>query len=130
MPTLDDARAIAATLPQSEERATTGGAAWFVRRRLYAWEAHPWPSTPEEVRAIIEREPVLVVKVASEEEKLAYRQGWPEVFLPQTTSWSEPKIALRLGAVDADLLRELITDAWYSQATRVLRRAFDEEPRR
>lgn len=41
MPWLEDVRAIAATLPGSEERATTGGAAWFVRNKLYAWEAYP-----------------------------------------------------------------------------------------
>lgn len=126
MPTLEDVRAIAATLPDSEERATTGGAAWFVRNRLYAWEAHPWPSIPADVRAIIEREPVFVVKVGFEEEKLAYRQGWPGVFLPQTTAWSEPKVAFRLAAIDQEMLVELITEAWYSQATRALRRAFDE----
>lgn len=82
MPTLEDARAVAVALPASEERATTGGAAWFVRNKLYAWEAHPWPSIHPEVRAVIEREPVFVVKVASEEDKLAYREGWPDVFLP------------------------------------------------
>jgi hypothetical protein len=126
VPSLEDVRAIAATLPGSEERATTGGAAWFVRNKLYAWEAHPWPSVPADIRAIIEREPVFVVKVPSEDDKLAYREGWPEVFLRQTTGWSEPKIAFRLGAVEADMLAELITEGWYSQAPQYLKRVFDE----
>ena len=125
MPSLEDVRAIAATLPGSEERATTGGAAWFVRNKVYAWEAHPWPSVPADIRAVIEREPVFVVKVSTEEDKLAYREGWPEVFLRQTTGWSEPKIAFRLAAVAPHLLVELITDGWYSQAPRYLRREFD-----
>ena len=125
MPSLEDVRAIAATLPGSEERATTGGAAWFVRNKLYAWEAHPWPSVPADILAIIEREPVFVVKVSSEEDKLAYREGWPDVFLRQTTGWSEPKIAFRLEAVAPDLLVELVTDGWYSQAPRYLRREFE-----
>ena len=64
MATLEDLRAIALTLPGSEERATTGGAAWFVRRKLYAWECHPWPSVPEDVRAILAAELVVGVKVA------------------------------------------------------------------
>lgn len=126
MPSLEDVRAIAATLPGSEERAMTGGAAWFVRNKIYAWEAHPWPSTPEAIREIILREPVFVVKVGSEDDKLAYRQGWPQVFLPQTTAWSEPKIAFRLEVVDHDMLVELVTEGWYSQAPRYLRREFDE----
>ena len=125
MPSLEDVRAIAATLPGSEERATTGGAAWFVRNKVYAWEAPPLPSVPADIRAVIEREPVFVVKVSTEEDKLAYREGWPEVFLRQTTGWSEPKIAFRLAAVAPDLLVELITDGWYSQAPRYLRREFD-----
>ena len=125
MPSLEDVRAIAATLPGSEERATTGGAAWFVRNKLYAWEAHPWPSVPADIRAIIEREPVFVVKVSSEEDKLAYREGWPDVFLRQTTGWSEPKVAFRLAAVAPDILVDLITDRSYSQATRYLRREFE-----
>ena len=125
MPSLEDVRAIAATLPGSEERATTGGAAWFVRNKLYAWEAHPWPSVPADIRAVIEREPVFVVKVSSEDDKLAYREGWPDVFLRQTTGWSEPKVAFRLEAVAPDLLVELITEGWYSQAPRYLRRELD-----
>jgi len=125
VPSLEDVRAIAATLPGSEERATTGGAAWFVRNKLYAWEAHPWPSVPADIRAVIEREPVFVVKVSSEDDKLAYREGWPDVFLRQTTGWSEPKVAFRLEAVAPDLLVELITEGWYSQAPRYLRRELD-----
>ena len=126
MPSLDDVRAIAATLPASEERATTGGAAWFVRNKIYAWEAYPWPSVADDIRAIIQREPVFVVKVPTEEHKRAYLQGWPSVFLHQTTGWSEPKIAFRLEVVEPDLLLELVTEAWYSQAPRYLGRAFDE----
>lgn len=125
VPSLEDVRAIVATLPASEERATTGGAAWFVRKKLYAWEAYPWPSVPADVRAVIEREPVFVVKVPSDDDKLAYREGWPEVFLGQTTGWSEPKIAFRLAIVEPDLLVELLTEGWYSQAPQYLKREFD-----
>jgi hypothetical protein len=125
VPSLEDVRAIAATLPATEERATTGGAAWFVRNKVYAWEAHPWPSVAADVRAVIEREPVFVVKVPTEEYKRAYLEGWPDVFLAQTTGWSEPKVAFRLETVEPELLIELVTEAWYSQAPRYLQRAFD-----
>ena len=125
MPTFEDVRAIAATLPGSEERATTGGAAWFVRNRVYAWEAHPWPSVAADVRVLIEKEPVFVVKVPAEEYKRAYLDGWPDVFVGQTTGWSEPKIALRLTRVEPKLLVELVVDGWYSQAPRYLQREYD-----
>ena len=125
MPSLEDVRAIAARLPASEERSTTAGPAWFVRNRLYAWEAYPWPSVAAEVRAVIERETVFVVKVPTEAYKLAYLEGWPDVFLRQAPGWSEPKIALRIAAIEPALLAELVTDGWYSQAPRYLQRAFD-----
>ncbi|MGN6128448.1 MAG: hypothetical protein ACTHON_17970, partial [Humibacter sp.] len=38
MADLDDLRRTAVGLPGSEERSTTGGAAWFVRGKLYAWD--------------------------------------------------------------------------------------------
>lgn len=125
MSSIEDVRAIAAGLPASDERATTGGAAWFVRNKPYAWEAHPWPSIPADIRAVIEREPVFVVKVPTEDDKRAYREGWPDVFLPQTTKWGEPKVAFRLASVDPGMLVELVTEAWYSQAPQYLKREFD-----
>ena len=64
MATLDDLRRTAVGLPGSEERATMGGAAWFVRGKLYAWECHPWPSIPADMRAIVAAELVVGVKVA------------------------------------------------------------------
>ena len=125
MPTLDDVSRIAAALPGSEERAMTGGRAWFVRSRLYAWECHPWPSIPEDVRAIIASETVVAVKVADEMDRLALVQGWPDVFLPRTARWGEPKAAFRLAPIDAQHLQELVAEAWYTQAPKYLRREFD-----
>lgn len=128
MATLDDIRRTAAGLPGSEERATTGGAAWFVRGKLYAWECHPWPSIPEDVRAIVARELVVAVKIADRLDALALREMQPDVFLPPTTAWSEPKVAFRMAAVDDEHLAELVTEAWRTQAPRYLRRAFDDSP--
>lgn len=125
MPTLDDVSRIAAGLPGSEERETTGGRAWFVRRKLYAWECHPWPSIPAEIRAIIASETVVAVKVADEMDRLALVQGWPDVFLPRTSGWSEPKAAFRLAAIEPQLLEELVAEAWYTQAPQYLQREFD-----
>jgi hypothetical protein len=127
VPMLEDVSRIAASLPGSEERVTTGGLAWFVRRKLYAWEAHPWPSIAPEVRAVIAAETVVGVKVNDEMEKAALREGWPEVFLPSTTPWGEPKVAFRLGAIDPQLLVELVTEAWRTQAPKYLRRELDGE---
>ncbi|QEV99586.1 hypothetical protein F6J84_05380 [Microbacterium caowuchunii] len=124
MPVLDDVRRIAAGLPGSEERETTGGAAWFVRNKLYAWECHPWPSIPADTRAIIAAELVVGVKVADRVDALALVEMQPEVFLRTTTSWGEPKVAFRMAAIDQDHLAELVTEGWRVQAPKYLRRAF------
>ncbi|MGL4257535.1 MmcQ/YjbR family DNA-binding protein [Microbacterium sp.] len=126
MAILDDVRRTAEALPGSEERATTGGAAWFVRGKLYAWECHPWPSIPEDVRAIVASELVVAVKVADRVDALALREMQPDVFLPATTSWSEPKVAFRMAGIDAGHLAELVTEAWRTQAPKYLRREFDD----
>lgn len=125
MASLDDIRAVAATLPGSEEKQTTGGAAWFVRRKLYAWECHPWPSIPDDMRAIIAAELVVGVKVADALDALALREMAPDVFLRRTTGWGEPKVAFRMAAIDLDHLAELVTDAWRVQAPKYLRAEFD-----
>jgi hypothetical protein len=123
--TLDDLRRTTVGLPGSEERATTGGAAWFVRGRLYAWECHPWPSIPDDMRAIIEAELVVGVKVADPIEALALLEMAPDVFLRTTTRWGEPKVAFRMVGIDDDHLAELVTEAWRIQAPKYLRREFD-----
>lgn len=125
MPTLDDLRRTADGLPGSEERATTGGAAWFVRNKLYAWECHPWPSTPADIRAIVAAELVVGVKVADELDALALREMAPDVFLGPTTPWGGPKVTFRMAAIDVDHLAELVTEAWRVQAPKYLRKEFD-----
>jgi hypothetical protein len=124
--TLDDLRRTAVGLPGSEERATTGGAAWFVRGTLSAWECHPWPSSPDVMRAIIAAELVVGVKVADPIDALALVEMAPDVFLRTTTRWGEPKVAFRMAGIDDDHLAELVTEAWRVQAPKYLRREFDD----
>ena len=122
MATLDDLRRVADKLPGSEERATTGGAAWFVRRKLYAWECHPWPSVPEDVREVLASELVVGVKVADRTDALALVEMAPDVFVRTTTPWGEPKVAFRMAGIELDHLAELVTEAWRVQAPKYLRR--------
>jgi len=124
--TLDDLRRTAVALPGSQERSTTGGAAWFVRGRLFAWECHPWPSIPADIRAIVAAELVVGVKVADPTDALALVEMAPDVFLRTTTPWGEPKVAFRMAAIDDDHLAELVTEAWRIQAPKYLRREFDD----
>ncbi len=104
----------------------TGGAAWFVRRRLYAWECHPWPSIPPDMRAIIASELVVGVKVADELDALALAEMAPDVFLRTSTPWGQPKVAIRMAGIDSIHLAELVTEAWRVQAPKYLRREFGD----
>jgi hypothetical protein len=124
--TLDDVRRTTVGLPGSEERATTGGAAWFVRGRLYAWECHPWPSIPADIRETVARELVVGVKVGDRLDALALVEMAPNVFLRTTTPWGEPKVAFRMAGIDVDHLAELVTEAWRVQAPKYLRRELDD----
>ena len=126
MATLNDLRRITVGLPGSEERATTGGAAWFVRGKLYAWECHPWPSIPADIRETIAAELVVGVKVADRLDALALVEMTPNVFLRTTTTWGEPKVAFRMAGIDEDHLAELVTEAWRVQAPKYLRRELDD----
>jgi hypothetical protein len=125
MPTLDDVSRAAAELPGSEERAMTGGLAWFVRNKLYAWESYPWPSESAALRELIASEPVMGVKVMDVDEQRALLYGWPEVFRMSEVRWGQPKVLLRLNLIDPQLLVEVVTEAWRSQAPKYLRREFD-----
>ena len=127
MASLDDIRRTADTLPGSAERAMTGGAAWFVRGKLYAWEVHPWPSIPADVRAVVASELVVGVKIADRMDAVALAEMHPEVFLRTTTAWNEPKVAFRMAGIDPEHLAELVTEAWRTQAPKYLRREFDGE---
>ncbi|MCU1410200.1 MAG: hypothetical protein JWR04_907 [Rhodoglobus sp.] len=125
MPGLDDVSRIAASLPGSEEKPSGGGLAWFVRKRPYAWEAVPWPSEAEHVRALVSAEPCIGVCLADEDDKRALVQGWPEAFVASETKWGGPKILIRLGAVDSSHLVELVTESWRIRAPKYLRAEFD-----
>jgi hypothetical protein len=125
MATLDDVSRIAARLPGSEQRLSGGGQAWFVRRKPYAWEAMPWPSTPDRIRSVVAAEPCLGVRVADDDDKRALAQGWPDAVLTSEGGWMEPKIVIRLGAIELDHLAELLAESWRTQAPQYLVRELD-----
>lgn len=129
MPTLDDVSRIAAGLPGSEEKPSGGGLAWFVRKKAYAWESVPWPSEAEHVRVLVSTELCIGVTLPDEDDKRALVQGWPDVFVTSETRWGGPKVIIRLGAVDADHLVELVTESWRTQAPKYLRDDFDGDMR-
>ena len=127
MPTLDDVSTIAGDRPGSVTKVTPYGSTWLVRNKAYAWESHPWPSEAQHIRELVSRELCIGVKVPDDDTKQALVQGWPEVFAVSETSWGGPKVIVRMERVDEQLLRELVLDAWRTEAPKDLVRHYDEQ---
>jgi hypothetical protein len=96
--TIDDARAIAATLPCSYEALVRDEVRFRVGRLVYAAFSHDdtimGVGFPKEERAAL---------VASEPDKF---------LMPRASEMRYRWVCVRLAAIDADELRELLVDAW------------------
>lgn len=69
---------------------------------------------------------VLAVRVAGDGEKQALLAADPEKFFTEPHYNGYPAILVRLPAITPDELRELLTDAWRTQAPKPLIKTFDE----
>src|SRR3954451_18937433 len=105
MVTEDDVRAIALSLPATEERPSYGTPGFRVKGRLFARIREPG---------------VLVVHCASEGEKEFLIGAEPEKFFTTPHYDGYPSVLVRLGAVERDELAELLTEAWLVRAPKRL----------
>ena len=107
----DDVRGLALALPQVEE-VESDGFDFRVGGKGFVW-SYPEraPGQPRRIRTDI-----AVLYVGDEAEKQALLLGEPELFFttPSYDGW--PLVMLRLAAVDAGRLEELVTDAWRMRA--------------
>ena len=103
----DDVRRIAAALPGVEE-IPSDGFDFRVAGRGFVW-SYP-ESVPGRRRRI--RSDIAVLFVGDEAEKQALLLGEPHVFFTVRGYGEAPLVLLRLDAVDAVRLEELIGDAW------------------
>ena len=106
----DDVRRIALSLPHTEERPSYGTPGFRVKDRLFARIREPG---------------VLLVRVADEGEKDFLIRAEPEKFFTIPHYDGHPSVLVRLAAVDADELAELLTDAWQARAPKRVAEAFD-----
>lgn len=111
MVTEDDVRALALTLPETLEKPMYGTPAFYVRGRWFA--------------RIREEGDVLVLPVGSEEEKAGLIAAAPETFFTTSHYDGHATVLVRFGAVDAEEMGELLTDAWRLRAPKRLAAAFD-----
>jgi hypothetical protein len=107
----DDVRRLALALPHVEE-IDSDGFDFRVGGHGFVW------SYPERVpgKPRVIRTDIAVLYVGDEAEKQALLLGEPRLFFtaPGYEDW--PLVMLRLAAVDAERLAELVTDAWRMRA--------------
>jgi hypothetical protein len=107
----DDVRRIALALPQVAE-IDSDGFDFRVADKGFVWS---YPEREPGKRRVI-RTDIAVLYVGDEAEKQALLLGEPERFFSTPGYDGVPLVMLRLAQVDAERLRELITDAWRMRA--------------
>jgi hypothetical protein len=107
----EDVRRLALALPETAEKSMYGTPAFYVRKR---WIAR-----------MVEDPGVVLIPVASEEEKRELITADPEAFFTTPHYDGHASVLVRLPEVDADELGELITDAWRRRAPKRVVAAFD-----
>jgi len=120
-----DVRRIALSLPEAVQE--EGGFSFAVmnrgKRKGFAWV---WMEriTPKKPR--VPQPDVIALRVANEAEKETLLAADAAKFFTEPHYNGFPAILVRLPAIDADELAELITDAWRCLAPRELVSAFEE----
>ena len=132
MPTLDDVRAIAMSFPETSEKVDghRGGAGWRTSAGLFAWERGPSRADEAALAAMGDSwpdGPVVGVRTDGLETKEALLGSFPDAFFTIPHFDGYPAVLVRLDAISADLLREVVTDAWLLKAPKRLAKAWLDE---
>lgn len=115
MATWDDVSRIAAALPETDE-VGEDLLAWKVRKKTYAWDR---PLRKGDLAALGDAAPegpVLGVRVADLVAKEALLAEDPAVYFTTPHFNGYPAVLVRLAAIGADQLADLLEEAWLGQA--------------
>lgn len=118
----DDVRRLALELPEAEQHPE--GFSFNVRGKGFAWSfmERVAPRKPR-----VRRPDVLAVRVSGEVEKQSLIDADPTVYFTDDHYRGYPAVLVRLPEIDAEELRELLTDGWRTQAPRALVAIFDAD---
>jgi len=112
-PTIDDARAIASTLPRSYEALVRDEVRFRVGRLVYA---------------AFSRDDTILGVAFPKEEREALVASEPDKFLmPRPSEMRYRWVCVRLAAIDTDELRELLVDAWRMCVPKKVAAAHEED---
>ncbi|WP_019180322.1 MmcQ/YjbR family DNA-binding protein [Microbacterium yannicii] len=121
MATLDDVRTLALALPGVEERVDghRGGATWRTTAAAFVWQRGPSGRDLEQLAELGREWPpgeIVGVRTDGEQVKNALIETYPDVFFTIPHFDGFPAVLLRLDAIQSDLLREVVIDAWLLKA--------------
>jgi hypothetical protein len=124
MATWDDVASIVGELQLTNERSPHE---WRVGKKLIAWE-RPLRKSDREALAALGIEPpegdILGVRVADEGVKFALIADEPDVYFTTSHFDGYPAVLVKLAEIDGLGLRELIVEAWLTQAPKRLVQEF------
>jgi hypothetical protein len=111
MVTIDDARAIASTLPRSYEAIVRDEVRFRVGRLVYA--------------AFYEDETIMGFGFPREEREALVESEPDKFLLPRASDLRHRWVCVRLEAIEVDELRELLVDAWRMCVPKKVAAAYD-----
>jgi hypothetical protein len=129
MATWDDVASVLGELQLTEERSPHE---WRVGKKLIAWERPLRKSDYDALTAVGVEPPqgdILGVRVADEGVKFALIADEPELYFTTPHFDGYPAVLVKLAAIDERGLRELIVEAWLTQAPKHLVQEFLDETR-
>ena len=129
MATWDDVASVVGELQLTQERSPHE---WRVGKKLIAWERPLRKSDYDALTALGVAPPqgdILGVRVADEGVKFALIAEEPELYFTTPHFDGYPAVLVKLAAIDERGLRELIVEAWLTQAPKRLVQEFLGETR-
>jgi hypothetical protein len=126
MATWDDVRRLALALPETEEGSMFGSPAWKVRKKHFVWER---PLRKADLAALGDAAPdgpILGAMVEHLVAKEAVLADAPTVFFTTPHFDGYPCVLVRLDAIAAEDLEEVVTEAWLCRAPQRIADAYLE----
>ncbi len=120
----DDVRRIVGRLPETSEGESRGTAMWRVRDKSVAWERPLRRADYEALGDAAPEGPILGVRTPDLGVKEALLGDDPDVYFTTPHFDGYPAVLVRLDAITAEELEELIIEAWISRAPKQLSREY------
>jgi hypothetical protein len=120
----EDVSRLALALPEAVESDMRGNRAWKVRDKLFVWERPLRKSDLAALGAAAPSGPILGARVEHLVAKEALIADDPSVFFTTPHFEGYPAVLIRLGSISAEILKEVVIEAWLARAPKRLARQY------